>query len=147
MTVISIKSLIAVIGAVAFSIGIRFQERVLRVPEPTANQLLLVTFAACRLVPFVVIYLLMGIDPHSDVPLFYDAASHALRGGVVYRDFWSLYSLLFAYVTALPLLIWHGLKSIVLLMVIIQGTAWWMPRPVSVFLLLNVLVAMQPSLW
>lgn len=126
MTVILIKSLIALVGAVAFSIGIRFQDRVLRVPEPMADRLLIVAFVVCRLVPFVVIYVLMGIDPHSDVPLFYDAASHALRGEIVYRDFWSPYSPLFAYVTALPLLVWHSAKSVVLLMVVMEGAAWWM---------------------
>ena len=151
MTVILIKSLIAIIGAVVFSIGIRFQDRVLNVPEPTANRLLAIAFVVCRLVPFVVIYLMMGIEPHSDVPVFYDAASHALRGEVVYRDFWSPYSPLFAYVTALPLLVWHSAKSIVLLMVVIEGVAWWMtyrfyrPRRGSVAQLTALLYLLLPG--
>ena len=151
MTVILIKSLIALVGAVAFSIGIRFQDRVLRVPEPMADRLLIVAFVVCRLVPFVVIYVLMGIDPHSDVPLFYDAASHALRGEIVYRDFWSPYSPLFAYVTALPLLVWHSAKSVVLLMVVTEGAAWWMtyrfyrPRRGSVTQLTALLYLFLPG--
>lgn len=151
MTVILIKSLIALVGAVAFSIGIRFQDRVLRVPEPMADRLLIVAFVVCRLVPFVVIYVLMGIDPHSDVPLFYDAASHALRGEIVYRDFWSPYSPLFAYVTALPLLVWHSAKSVVLLMVVMEGAAWWMtyrfyrPRRGSVTQLTALLYLFLPG--
>lgn len=151
MTVILIKSLIAIIGAVAFGMGIRFQDRVLRVPEPTANRLLIAAFIFCRLVPFVVIYVLMGIDPHSDVPLFYDAASHALRGEIVYRDFWSPYSPLFAYVTAVPLLVWHSAKNIVLLMVVIEGAAWWMtyrfyrPRRGSVTQLTALLYLLLPG--
>lgn len=151
MTVILIKSLIAIIGAAAFSTGVRFQHRVLRVPEPMANRLLIIAFVVCRLVPFVVIYLLIGVDPHSDVPLFYDAASHALRGEVVYRDFWSPYSPLFAYVTALPLLVWHSAKSIVLLMVVLEGIAWWTtyrfyrPRRGSVAQLTALLYLLLPG--
>lgn len=126
MTIILIKSLIALVGALAVGIGVRFQDQILNVPEPLANRLLLLAFVLCRLVPFLVIYLWMGFDPHSDVPVFYDAASHALRGEVVYRDFWSPYSPLFAYVTALPLLVWHSAKSVVLLMIIAEGAAWWL---------------------
>ncbi len=126
MTVILIKGVIAILSALTFCVGIRFQNRVLALPEPTANRLLLFAFALCRLVPFVVVYLVVGFDPRSDVPLFYDAASQALRGEVVYRDFWSPYSPLFAYVTALPLLIWHSAKSVVLLMIVMEGIAWWL---------------------
>lgn len=126
MTVILIKSLIAIFGALAFGVGIRFQKQVLNLPEPSANRLLVIAFVLCRFVPFVVVYLLVGLSPRSDVPVFYDAASHALRGEVVYRDFWSPYSPLFAYITALPLLIWHSAKSIVLLMIMIEGIAWWL---------------------
>ena len=126
MTIILVKTLIAIIGALAFGVGIRFQKQVLNMPEPVANRLLVVAFVFCRLVPFVLVYLLLGFEPHSDVPVFYDAASHALRGEVVYRDFWSPYSPLFAYITALPLLIWHSAKSVVLLMIGMEGVAWWL---------------------
>lgn len=126
MTVIIIKSVIAILSGLAFCVGIRFQDRVLVLPEPAANRFLLGAFTLCRLVPFAVVYLLMGFDPQSDVPLFYDAASHALRGEIVYRDFWSPYSPLFAYITALPLLVWHSAKSVVLLMIVIEGIAWWL---------------------
>lgn len=126
MTIILIKSLIAIVGALAVGFGVRFQNRVLNLPESVANRLLLIAFVLCRFVPFVLIYFWVGTDPHSDVPIFYEAASHALRGEIVYRDFWSPYSPLFAYVTALPLLLWHSAKSVVLLMIIVEGIAWWL---------------------
>ncbi|MDB5243064.1 MAG: hypothetical protein JWP57_3689 [Spirosoma sp.] len=125
MTVILIKVLIAISGTLAFVVGLRFRNTVMALSEPKANRLLSIAFVLCRLVPFVVVYLLMGLEPHSDVPIFYESASHALRGEVVYRDFWSPYSPLFAYITALPLLVWHSAKSIVLLMIIVEGLAWW----------------------
>jgi hypothetical protein len=126
MSIILIKSLIAVIGTMTFGLGILCRSQVLNMPEPRANRFLIAAFLLCRLVPFVVVYLLMGLDPHSDVPVFYDAASHALRGEIVYRDFWSPYSPLFAYVTAVPLLIWHSGKSVVLLMLLMEGSTWWL---------------------
>lgn len=126
MSIILIKSLIALIGSMVFGIVIRFQNQVLSLPEQTADRLLAGAFVICRLVPFVVVYLLMELAPRSDVPIFYDAASHALRGEIVYRDFWSPYSPLFAYITALPLLVWHSPKSIVLLMIGMEGVAWWL---------------------
>jgi hypothetical protein len=125
MTVILIKVLIAIGGTLAFIVGLRFRNTVMEIPEPKTNRLLALAFVLGRLVPFVVIYLIMGLEPHSDVPIFYESASHALRGEVVYRDFWSPYSPLFAYITALPLLVWHSAKSIVLLMILVEGLAWW----------------------
>ena len=126
MSIILVKVLIAIAGVAAVGICIRFQQTIVATPEPLANRLLVLAFFGCRLVPFIVVYLLLGFDTHSDVPIFYDAASHALRGEVVYRDFWSPYSPLFAYVTALPLLFWHSPKSIVLLMIVMEGAAWWL---------------------
>ena len=126
MSIILIKILIALGGAVAFGVAVRFQNRMLNVPESRANRLLLSAFVLCRFVPFVAVYFLLGLTPRSDVPIFYDAASHALGSEVVYRDFWSPYSPLFAYVTALPLLVWHSPKSIVLFMIVVEGIAWWL---------------------
>lgn len=126
MTIILMKILIALIGAILFGVGVRFQNQQLNIPEPLANRLLVVAFILGRLVPFIVVYLLIGLKPHSDVPVFYHAASHALRGEVVYRDFWSPYSPLFSYVMALPLLIWHSTKSVVLWMIFMEGAAWWL---------------------
>ncbi len=151
MNIIFIKSIIAVVGAVAFGVGILFRSQLLSLPESRANRLLLIAFFVCRLVPFAVIYLLLGLETRSDVPIFYEAASHALRGEIVYRDFWSPYSPLFAYITALPLLVWPSPKSIVLLMILVEGAAWWLtyrfyrPRRGSVAQLWALLYLVLPG--
>lgn len=93
---------------------------------PQANRLLAGAFVLCRIVPFVGIYLVLGLEPRSDVPLFYEAATQALWGDVVYRDFWSPYSPLFSYFTALPLLVWHDVRMITLQMLLLEGVAWWL---------------------
>ncbi len=95
-------------------------------PESVANRLLVLAFVVFRLAPFVILYILFDTPPRSDVPVFYEAARHAMQGEVVYRDFWSPYSPLFAYLTALPLWLWNSPKAIIGLMVIVEGLAWWL---------------------
>src|SRR5690606_41498846 len=58
-----------------------------------------------RLVPFVLVYILLNIDPQSDVEGFWEEASLAFQGKIVYRDFWSPYSPLYPYFLALGLYI------------------------------------------
>lgn len=126
MNIILLKVLVAVGGSIAFGLAYWRRSQLVNLPEATANRLLVSAFVLCRLVPFVFIYTVLGLEPRSDVPVFYDSASHALRGEMVYRDFWSPYSPLFAYVTALPLIIWHSAKAIVLLMILMEGLAFWL---------------------
>ncbi|RIV18075.1 hypothetical protein DYU11_29400 [Fibrisoma montanum] len=75
-------------------------------------------FVVFRLVPFVVVYLILDESPRGDVPFFYEKGANALQGGLVYVDFWSFHAPGFAYILALPLLIWHSAKAIVLLMLL-----------------------------
>jgi hypothetical protein len=46
--------------------------------------------------------------------------SKAKELGIVYRDFPSLYSPLFAYVTAIPVVFWDTARAVTLLMIIIE---------------------------
>lgn len=126
MDVVVGKAIVAVVGLVAFGMVFSFRSRIEAWAEPQADRLVGVAFVLCRIVPFALVYLFAAVEPHSDVPIFYESASHALLGEVVYRDFWSPYSPLFAYLTALPLAIWHSAKAIVLLMVAIEGLALWL---------------------
>jgi len=86
-----------------------------------------------RLIPFVVIYLVAGIAPTSDVNGFWDEASKASMGQVVYRDFWSPYSPLYAYFLGGWLKLWYSPKMIVLTMAMMDGLAlllsWHFFRP------------------
>ncbi len=88
--------------------------------QPTA---LALAFVTLRLVPFVLVYGLLGEEPRSDVPMFYVATKAASQGQVVYRDFDSAYSPLFAYLTALPLRFWNSPKAIILLLIALEGLA------------------------
>jgi hypothetical protein len=81
---------------------------------------------ACRLIPFLVVFLLLGIEPTSDVNGFWYMASHAAEGKMVYRDFWSPYSPLYSYFLALGALVWNNPKVIVLTMIIVEGIAVWL---------------------
>lgn len=75
-------------------------------------------FLLTRLLPFVVIYLILKIEPRGDIPFFYTKASNALQLKLVYRDFISYHSPLFAYIIAIPLLIWHNPAVLIGLMIL-----------------------------
>jgi len=74
----------------------------------------------------VIIYLVLNELPRNDVPFFYEKATKALQGGMVYRDFWSFHAPLFAYLIAVPLWFWHSPKAIVLLMLLVEGLTVWL---------------------
>jgi hypothetical protein len=78
-----------------------------------------------RILPFIIIYLVLGYDSRSDVNMFFDSALKALQGGFVYKDFDSAYSPLFSYITALPLIFWNSAKAIILLMIFIEALVAW----------------------
>ncbi len=78
-----------------------------------------------RLLPFVVVYLLAGFAPTSDVNGFWDEGSKASMGQVVYRDFWSPYSPLYAYYLGLWLKFWHDPRMLVLGMTVMDALALW----------------------
>jgi hypothetical protein len=79
-----------------------------------------------RLLPFVALYLVVGMDTTSDVNGFWDEASKASKGQVVYRDFWSPYSPLYAYFLGAWLKLWYNSKMIVLAMAVMDGVALWL---------------------
>lgn len=76
-----------------------------------------------RLLPFIGLYLVVGMDTTSDVNGFWDEASKASMGQVVYRDFWSPYSPLYPYFLAAWLKLWYNSKMIVFVMAVMDGIA------------------------
>lgn len=78
-----------------------------------------------RLLPFLAIYVLAGIAPTSDVNGFWDEGSKASQGLVVYRDFWSPYSPLYAYYLGIWLKVWYDPRMIVLAMAVMDALALW----------------------
>src|SRR6185295_9541210 len=75
-----------------------------------------------------VLYLILGYEVSSDVPAAYlPEARAALQGKLAYRDFFTTYSPLFPYVTAIPVFFWNSGKSIALFAIVIEtiGFYYW----------------------
>jgi len=89
----------------------------------SAKNTLLTGWVVLRLIPFIIVYLIAGLEPTSDVNGFWDEGSKASLGQVVYRDFWSPYSPLYAYFLGLWLKFWYDPRMIVLTMAVMDGVA------------------------
>ena len=80
----------------------------------------------CRILPFVIVYIYYGYDAQSDVQIFWKSAQHAAKLELVYRDFDSVYSPFFAYITALPLYFWDTARAVTLLMILVELLVLWL---------------------
>lgn len=117
-TAISIISVIAILLFI-YSEPWSFVRNLQRQP-----QTILLFFVVCRVIPYIAIYLVIGLSAQSDViAYFWPQALQAQQGQLVYRDFGSHYSPFFAYILAGAIFLWNDPRAIVLLMVIIEGLA------------------------
>ena len=91
--------------------------------KKSTNAVLAVAWVLLRLLPFIAVYLVANMEPTSDVNGFWDEGSKASLGQVVYRDFWSPYSPLYAYFLGIWLKLWYSPKMIVLTMAAMDGIA------------------------
>ena len=80
----------------------------------------------CRILPFLIVYIFYGFDAQSDVQIFWKSAQHAAKFELVYRDFDSVYSPFFAYITALPLYLWDNARAVALLMIFVELSVLWL---------------------
>ena len=80
----------------------------------------------CRILPFIIVYIYYGYDAQSDVQIFWKSAQHAAKLELVYRDFDSVYSPFFAYITALPLYFWDTARAVTLLMILVELLVLWL---------------------
>jgi hypothetical protein len=80
----------------------------------------------CRILPFIIVYVYYGYDAQSDVQIFWRSAQHASKLELVYRDFDSVYSPFFAYISALPLYFWDSARAITLLMILVELLVLWL---------------------
>ncbi|MGM9509569.1 hypothetical protein ACS5NO_17670 [Larkinella sp. GY13] len=126
MSVLFLKIAIALAGSLVTIGVVRFRKMIDQVSLRQQGPILLTVFVLMRIIPFIVVYILMGQKSGSDIPVFYDAALQAMEGKVVYRDFWTPYSPLFPYVTTLLLPFWNSPNAIVLLMILMEGVALWL---------------------
>ncbi len=74
----------------------------------------------------MVIYLVMNQKAQSDVYIFWKSAQQASQFKLVYRDFESLYSPFFPYITALLLYIWDTAEAVTLTMILIELLVLWL---------------------
>lgn len=74
-----------------------------------------------RLLPFLLVFIVLKIEPTSDVNGFWYMATHAVEGKLVYRDFWSPYSPFYSYLLAVGAFVWNNPRVVVLIMIIMEG--------------------------
>jgi len=117
---------------IAFSLKNRITDLGVRMRPRTWLGSLWILF---RFIPFLIVYVIMGIDPSSDVHGFWYMATNAAEGKVVYRDFWSPYSPFFSYLLGLGALVWDNPRVVVLIMLLTEGLAvkltWDFYKPVT----------------
>ena len=107
MSIVLAKTAIS-IAALLVTAALLFKREALTawLEKKSANAVLSVAWVLLRLLPFVAVYLVANMEPTSDVNGFWDEGSKASMGQVVYRDFWSPYSPLYAYFLGIWLKIW-----------------------------------------
>jgi hypothetical protein len=85
---------------------------------------LVVAWLMLRLVPFLSVYVALGLEPRSDITGFLVGwGNHARSGELIYRDFVCTYSPFFPYLIGLSMAIWNDPRAIVFLMVLLEGLA------------------------
>ena len=94
-----------------------------RLKSMNALTLLIGGWIVFRLLPFLAVYLVAGFEPTSDVIGFWNMASAAAAGEVVYRDFWSPYSPLYSYFLGAGTKLWYSPRMVVLIMTLMDGVA------------------------
>lgn len=125
MSVLALKGGLSLLLCLLFVVAVRYKLLILKLTNQNQTAWFWLLVLGLRLIPFGVVYVVLNQSPRSDVPMFYEAASSAKQGLFVYRDFESAYSPLFAYLTAIPLLVWNSPKAIVLLMLFVEVMVLW----------------------
>lgn len=110
----------------AIALLLRYRSRLEAGLQTRQSVVLISLVIAMRVVPFVLVYGVLNETPRGDIPFFYWKAALAQQGKLVYRDFWSFHSPLFAYILALPLYVWHSPKAIVLLIGLGEVLCVWL---------------------
>ncbi|GAB3320621.1 hypothetical protein GCM10027299_14040 [Larkinella ripae] len=126
MSVLLFKIAIAFLGSVVTAGLLRFRNLIDRIPVRRQLSFLGLFFVLSRIVPFIVVYVVLGLESKSDVPVFYDAALNAMQGKIVYRDFWTPYSPLFPYLTTGLIWFWKSTSALILQMILMEGLALWL---------------------
>lgn len=164
VTVFYFKLLISVVLAAVIFIIINKSELFNRWQNKGDKTVLALAFILSRFIPWVVIFLVANEEPRGDIPFFFYKAEAVIKGGFVYRDFWSYHAPLYAYIISLPVWLWHNSRAIVLFMILTEGAILWLtyntyksrsPRALQLaviyFLLpasfVNTLIGGQEEVW
>lgn len=123
MTIILIKLSIAILLCICSIMIFLQRNRLAKLENAYGLQIVFLLIIFTRIVPFILIYLVLGQSPTSDVPIFFKQAWGVIQGKVIYRDIWLPYSPLFPYILAILSNIWQESRSIVLTMVVIEALA------------------------
>jgi len=76
--------------------------------------------ASIRFIVFCMIYVVLNLNPQSDMIGYFSEAKDALNGGLIYRDFESSYGPIFTYMDAVVVYLWHSPKSIILFAIVLE---------------------------
>lgn len=112
-----------IISFVFFISGLIFFFLIKRIKLDTKRQkeVLFFLLILSRVILFLFVFVIIGQKPQSDLPAYYyPQAKNVLKGLLPYKDFITSYSPLFPYFTAIPLIIYDSVKSIVFFSIIIE---------------------------
>lgn len=117
------KLAIGVAGTLVAMALIRWP-RLLAVSNREFSRLAMAALVVSRMAVWIVVYVVLEEQVHSDARIVYlPEAEAAMRGGVGYLDPGSSYGPLFPHIVALPLRVWHSAKAIVLLTIAVECLA------------------------
>lgn len=109
-------------------------------PDARFTRAAMAALVVSRLGVWLILYVVLGLDVQSDVPVVYvPQAEAALRGEVVYAGIDSSYGPLFPYLIAVPFAIWPSAKAIVLFTILIETAA------VGIWMRMGRLVVPEPD--
>ena len=127
MSIVVVKLLLSVASLLlAGLVWYKRDQVTARLSQYTTVNVLLGGWILTRLLPFGLLYLVLDYAPTSDVKGFWDEASKASQGQMVYRDFWSPYSPFYPYFLGVWLWLWYSPKMIVLVMCVMDGIILWL---------------------
>ncbi len=100
----------------------RARLRALLLPVST-NRFVVLAWLGLRILPFLLLFVMLGIEPRSDTDYYFNVVNPAFHGGFVYRDFHNPYGPFFPYFVGAIFWLWYSKKALVLFMVLMEGLA------------------------
>lgn len=125
MVVFVVKVILSSLLLITFGLVLRFRPQLDTFFADKGANWFVLMWLCLRLLPFLILYIFLDFKATSDLIGFYNGAIAARSGLLPYRDFVTVYAPFYAYITALPTLFWDDARSIIVLMIIIEGGILW----------------------